>query len=141
MSKLQAFDKMSGVVGSAIAKTGLYSPTPEVAKLCLAIAVALELIGALLFVVGKEKMGARMLALFLILVRCRGGVEGGWEVVRAERGPVARGVRAWCSRRSSSQDCMCMQRGLWQPSTHLAPPSAARLRPHGSLPPHIPSHR
>ena len=67
--KLQNFDNMSVVVGGAITATGLYTPTPEVAKLCLAVAVMLELVGGAMFLLGKEKLGAHLLAAFLLLVR------------------------------------------------------------------------
>lgn len=51
-----------------IAATGFYTPTAEVAKLCLAIAIFLEAAGGLLFALGFEKWGAGLIIAFLAAV-------------------------------------------------------------------------
>lgn len=68
LQKIPAFDGLSAVVGSKIGATTGYAPTPEVAKLALAIAIFLEAVGGLAFVAGAEKLGAQMVVAFLAAI-------------------------------------------------------------------------
>ena len=67
LNKIPAFDGLATAVGSKFAALGLPLP-PHVAAAALAIAVFLEVAGGVALSLGMERIGATLIALFLLAI-------------------------------------------------------------------------